>query len=65
MSFRDALTRLVCPSLVISLSKSAKADLDGAGPKSILPMAAMDSGLATLSRPGMTVGFIGINNLRI
>src|SRR6266852_6903697 len=54
-SFRDAppepgFTRV----RTCHLSKSATADLDGAGPESILPMVVMDSGFATSSRPGMT-----------
>jgi hypothetical protein len=32
------------------LSKSATADLDGAGPESILPVVVMDSGLARFTR---------------
>jgi hypothetical protein len=36
------------------MSKSATADLDGAGPESILPIVVMDSGLAAPRRPGMT-----------
>src|SRR5436190_12567095 len=34
----------------ISLAKSARADLDGAGPESILPMVVMDSGFARFTR---------------
>jgi len=46
-SFRDAPTELGSTRVgQISLSESATADLDGAGPESILPIVVMDSGLA-------------------
>jgi hypothetical protein len=44
----------VYPSSAISLSKSTTADLDGAGPESILTMVVMDSGLEAAPHPGMT-----------